>query len=71
MYLGLGTTPQSRDKRYRDLFTTELDEKLAHEIRTAASFSTPLGNARFVEQIEHATGEKVGQAKRGRPPKGQ
>jgi putative transposase len=67
LYLGLGTTPQSRERRYRDLFTTELDEKLVHEIRTAASFSTPLGNARFVEQIENATGNKAGQAKRGRP----
>ncbi|MEH6637547.1 MAG: transposase [Halioglobus sp.] len=69
LYLGLGATPQSREERYRALFTTELDEKLVREIRTAASFSTPLGNARFVEQIEHATGNKAGQAKRGRPAK--
>ena len=69
LYLGLWTTPQSREECYRTLFTTELDEKLVHEIRTAASFSTPLGNARFVKQMENATGNTAGQAKRGRPLK--
>jgi len=69
LYLGLGTTAESREKRYRTLFATELDENLVHDIRTAARFSTPLGNTSFVEQIEHATGNKAGQAKRGRPLK--
>jgi putative transposase len=69
LYLGLGATAESREKRYRALFASEIDEKLVDEIRTAASFSTPLGNARFVEQIENATGHRAGQAKRGRPSK--
>jgi putative transposase len=67
LYLGLGTTSISREKTYRALFATELDEKLIHDIRTAASFSTPLGNNRFVEEIEKVTGKKAGQSKRGRP----
>ena len=69
LYLGLGTTPQSREKCYRALFSTELDEKLVHKIRVASSFSTALGDSRFVEQIEKATGIKVGHARRGRPRK--
>ena len=69
LYLELGSTALSREKCYRSFFATEMEEKPVHEIRTAASFSTPLGNTMFIEQIEKATVNKASQAKRGRPHK--
>jgi putative transposase len=53
------------------LFSLSLGKDEIHAIRTAAQFSTPLGNERFKEQIEKATGHKIGQPKRGRPFKEQ
>jgi putative transposase len=67
IYAALGGSPPVTQRRYRELFSSRLSSKTVHEIRTAASFSMPLGNERFKQQIESALGRPVGQASRGRP----
>ncbi len=69
VYVRLGSLRPERTYRYRTLFSTALDQKAIHAIRTAVRFSMPLGNNRFKGQIEAAFGRKIGQAKRGRPPR--
>jgi len=67
VYEQLGTNAKARRENYRKLFYTALGRDKIHAIRSAAQFSTPLGNNRFKAQIEKATGQKVGQQKLGRP----
>ena len=67
LYLQLGLSLQDQQRSYRELFTTVLDDTKVHAIRSAARFSTPLGDERFRRQIEIASGQKSGYAKRGRP----
>ena len=70
LYLSLNTEARAREKQYRELFTTAMDETIIGDIRTAASFSIPLGKPKFIAQIEATTGEKIASPKRGRPRKG-
>jgi len=67
--LSLGDTKQPRLTAYQALFENELDKGLMSNIRKASSFSMPLGDSRFQQQIEDALGRKVGYARRGRPQK--
>jgi putative transposase len=67
IYDALGASPAETQQRYRELFSSELSRKTAHEIRVAASFSMPLGNERFKKQIESVLGRPLGHVKRGRP----
>jgi len=69
LYLSLGTSASVRQETYQSLFNNELDKVLIGDIRKAASFSMPLGNSRFKQQIEDSLGRKVGYARRGRPQK--
>jgi REP-associated tyrosine transposase len=71
VFLQLGTSAKVRQEKYRKLFSLSLGKEEIHAIRTATQFSTPLGNKRFKERIEKATGQKVGQPKLGRPFKTQ
>ena len=67
LYRGLGQTAPSRGHAYRELFRTALDPEQIHAIRTTVQTGTPLGNARFKQQIERTLQRRVGQARRGRP----
>ncbi|MGH8399277.1 MAG: transposase [Gammaproteobacteria bacterium] len=67
LYLSLGVTPKERQHRYRELFRAALDTEQVHQIRAAVQTGTPLGNARFKQQIEQALKRRVGHARRGRP----
>ena len=67
LYKSLADTPEQRQFAYRSLFEHQLDNVDIHEIRKAAQFSMPLGNEKFMRQIEAALGHSIGQAKRGRP----
>ena len=66
-FLQLGTSAKIRQENYRELFSLSLGKDEIHAIRTAAQFSTPLGDECFKEQIEKITGQLIGQPKRGRP----
>lgn len=69
VFTALGKTPGERHHAYRELFRHELATQVIHAIRTAASFSLPLGNDRFKAQVEAALGRTTGHAARGRPPR--
>jgi len=63
LYLSLGTSASVRQEGYQSLFNNELDNVLINDIRKSASFSMPLGNSRFQQQIEGALSRKVGYAR--------
>jgi putative transposase len=66
-YSRLGETAEVRCRQYRSLFVDQLGEEEMNAIRTALAFSTPLGDERFIQQIEDEIGRKSGYTKRGRP----
>jgi putative transposase len=67
VYLQLEKSATKRQAKYRELLSSSLGKEDIQAIRTAAQFSTPLGNEQFKQQIEKETGQKTGHAKRGRP----
>jgi putative transposase len=70
LYSRLGASPDARQKAYRDLFRQSLAADSIENIRSAVQTGTPLGSARFKQQIEERLKQKVGQTRRGRPAKG-
>jgi putative transposase len=68
IYRRLGSNDKLRQYAYRELFSIELNERILHDIQRAISFSMPLGNENFINQIEQALSCKLGYNKRGRPP---
>jgi putative transposase len=54
---------------YRALFRSELDADAIGDIRVALDQGQPLGNSRFLDSIEHATGQRREVKLRGRPRK--
>jgi putative transposase len=68
LYLRLGRNSMEQCHAYREFFRSGLDAHDMHAIRTATSFSTPLGNDRFKTQIEAVLGRSIGYARKGRPP---
>ena len=69
VYSRLGITDEARYFAYRELFRVDLGEMLVHDIQRASSFSMPLGNDVFQQQISAALGLKLGHQKLGRPLK--
>jgi putative transposase len=69
IYGRLAKTDDKRQAVYRALFNTALDATQLDEVRVSTQSGTPLGNARFRAEIEHALQVKVGQTHRGRPAK--
>jgi len=69
LYDALGQTREQRTHAYRELFRNALEPDEVHAIRSTVQTGTPLGNARFREQIERILQRKVGQPRRGRPIK--
>jgi len=63
----LGRTSATRCRAYRELFRSELDPDVVHEIRKAANFAVPLGSDHFKKHVERALGRPVGRTARGRP----
>jgi len=55
--------------RYREGFKEVLDATVVDAIRSSVQTGTPLGNHQFKYEIERLLGVRVGQARRGRPPK--
>jgi putative transposase len=65
-YSRLADTKEVRCRCYRDLFS-QLDSDDIHAIRRALEYSFPLGDEKFILQIETALRRKLGYAKQGRP----
>ena len=67
LYMALGNSAVARQRAYRELFVTGLDDEPINELRMALSQNQPIGNQRFYAQIEAATGQRRELKKRGRP----
>ena len=67
VYRGLGTNRQERCGHYRALFQSRLESDSISDIRMALQQSQPLGNSRFADKIEKATGVRPELKARGRP----
>ena len=67
IYLGLGDEIESRCRRYRELFETEIADESVHKIRKALKFNYPLGNDKFRQEIENYLGRTIGKMEGGRP----
>jgi putative transposase len=70
LYLAIDRDSDRRRQAYRDLFRTELDEAALSEIRSASRRGHALGNERFREEIELASGRRRTLGKPGRPRRG-
>ena len=69
LYLGLGSDTESRQAAYRALFLSELYREAISHIRLALNQSQPLGDSRFLDQIELMMGVLREAKPRGRPRK--
>jgi putative transposase len=67
VYQSLGNTPKQQQSAYRALFRSELDSEAISDIRLALNQNQPLGNARFMNRIAKAAGERREAKPRGRP----
>ncbi|MDQ7001329.1 MAG: transposase [Ghiorsea sp.] len=69
LYTSLGANEKARQQAYEALFEVHVDDVELSEIRASLQTGTPLGNDRFREEIEGILGKKIGQTRRGRPPR--
>lgn len=69
VYAALGNGEGERLVAYRALFRPELDADAIGDIRLALNQGQPLGNSRFLDSIEKATGQRCEIRPRGRPRK--
>jgi putative transposase len=67
LYASLGHDEASRLAAYRVLFDQVLSEKTVDDIRLALNQTQPLGNLRFLDAIEQATGQRREPKPWGRP----
>jgi putative transposase len=58
-----------RQGAYRELFDQVMSDKAITDIRLALKQTQPLGNSRFFDAIEQATGQRREAKTRGRPGK--
>ncbi|MES9902127.1 MAG: hypothetical protein ABW168_05520 [Sedimenticola sp.] len=56
-----------RQKVYRSLFSSHVDNELINDIRMPVNKELTLGNGRFKDEIEQLYGRRVKSAKMGRP----
>ena len=69
LYGELGRNEADRRTAYREWFDRELDAKAIGDIRLALDQGQPLGDSRFLDNIEKATGQRREARPRGRPKK--
>lgn len=69
VYLRQDADAEARRAAYRALFRPELEAEAIGDIRLALDQGQPLGNSRFIESIEQATGQRREVKPRGRPRK--
>jgi len=69
LYLDLAAGATDRLAVYRDLFRSALDDEAISDIRLALYQGQPLGDSRFIADIERVTGRRIEIRPRGRPRK--
>jgi putative transposase len=68
-YTRLGADHKTRYQAYEALCLTGLSSELNEKIQHASTFSMPLGDNKFKQQIEQALKRTLSRDKRGRPVK--
>jgi putative transposase len=71
LYSALAKNADACAESYRAMFKDVVEDTELNNIRAAWQTGTPLGSDKFKIKIENKLGCKVGQARRGRPPKTQ
>jgi putative transposase len=66
-YLSLGNDDETRCRRYRQLFRSEISPKALSDIRVCANGDLVFGNERFKDEIERALKRRSRLGKPGRP----
>jgi len=66
-YLSMGSTDAIRQRAYRELFRSHVDDELIGDIRLAVNKGMALGNERFKDDIERLYNRRVRPARMGRP----
>ena len=69
VYAALGGDDALRLSAYRALFRPELENEASGDIRMAIDQGQPLGDSRFIDSIERATGQRRAARPRGRDRK--
>lgn len=69
-YLALGESDPVRQRIYREQCGSPLDDQLLSRLRAAFERSVPVGDERFIEEIERNTGQCCRLRPRGRPRAG-
>jgi len=70
LFLAISPNAGERRRRYRELFCAESNDDEIKEIRSATTFSMPLGSERFKSDVEAMLGRTIEQPHRGRPESG-
>lgn len=68
-YLALGEDKETRCRRYRELFRSEIGQTALSEVRACANGNLVFGNERFKDEIERVLGRRIRPGKPGRPKK--
>lgn len=68
-WLSLAATQNDRQRAYKELFHTALNQQTVDEIRLAQSKGLPTGTSAFKRRVEEALGITLGARTRGRPKK--
>jgi len=69
VYLALSNSLAVIYQKYKGLLSEHLSNKEIIHFTQAAMCSMPMGNSRFIDEIEKALGYSIGKIKRGRPVK--
>jgi putative transposase len=69
VYTGLGTDAAARQRAYRALWRSEMDEAALNLIRSSTHKGWALGDTRFTQQIEALGQRRAASLGRGRPSK--
>ncbi len=69
LYQALGSTPDHRQRQYRELFKNALPPEQLHTIRNCLNHNYSLGNDKFRAEIESHLNIKFGQLAPGHPIK--
>ncbi len=69
LYLRLGANDEARRCYYQSLFVSPLMTETVDAIKGSLKYNYPLGNQRFIDQIEQALGRSIGHLSVGRPAK--
>ena len=70
-YLSLGNNTETRCRRYRELFATDLDPTVLSEIRACTNGNLVFGNDEFKDEVARRLGRRSRHGKPGRPKKQQ